>query len=144
MAKHPTLPMGSKALPLKWIYTIKRDPKCDIIRYKARLVAQGFFQVFGVDYTDTYSPVAKFVSIRILLAICVQLGLLIYTMDVDTAFLNATLEEDIWVQIPAGTKLPEDDDDIYKLLKSLYGLKQASRCWNHFINGYLLENDIND
>jgi Reverse transcriptase (RNA-dependent DNA polymerase) len=107
-------------------------------------VAQGFFQVFDIDYKDTYSPIAKFVSIRILLAISEQLALIIHTMDVATAFLNATLEEDIWVHIPAGTKLPEDDDDIYKLLKSLYGLKQASRCWNHFINGYLLENDIND
>ena len=62
-----------------------------ILRYKARLVAQGFFQVFGVDYTDTYSPVAKFVSIRIFLAISVQLGLIIHTMDVDTAFLMRTL-----------------------------------------------------
>jgi Reverse transcriptase (RNA-dependent DNA polymerase) len=61
-------------------------------------------------------------------------------MDVDTAFLNATLEEDIWVQIPTGTKLPEGNDGIYKLLKSLYGLKQASKCWNHLINSYLLEN----
>jgi Reverse transcriptase (RNA-dependent DNA polymerase) len=96
-------------------------------------VAQGFFQVFGIDYTDNYSPVAMFVSIRILLAISVQLGLIIYTMDVDTAFLNATLEEGIWVQIPQG------DDGIYKPLKSLYELKQASRCWNHIINGYLLK-----
>ena len=103
MAKQPNLPMGSKALPLKWIYTIKRDLKGNIIRYKARLVAQGIFQVFGIDYTDTYSPVAKFVSIRILLAISVQLGLIIHTMDVDTAFLNATLEEVIWfryLQVP--------------------------------------------
>ena len=104
MAKHPTIPMGSKALPLKWIYTIKRDLRVNIIKYKARLVAQGFFQVFGIDYTDSSSPVAKFVSIRILLAISVQLGLIIHTMDVDTAFLNATLEEDIWVQIPTGTE----------------------------------------
>ena len=101
-------------------------------------MAQGFFQVFGIDYTDTYSLVAKFVSIRILLAISVQLGLIIHTMDVDTAFLNATLEEDIWVQIPTGTKLPEGDDGIYKLLMSLYGLKQASKCWNHLINNYVL------
>jgi Reverse transcriptase (RNA-dependent DNA polymerase) len=81
-------------------------------------VAKGFFQVFGIDYTDTYSPVAKFVSIRILLAISVQLGLLIHTMDDDTAFFNATLEEDVWVQIPTGTKLPEGNNGIYKLLKS--------------------------
>jgi Reverse transcriptase (RNA-dependent DNA polymerase) len=95
MAKHPILPMGSQALNLKCIYTIKRDIEGNIIRCKARLVAQGFFQVLGMDYTDTYSPVAKFVSFGILLAISVQLGLKVHTMDVDTAFLNATLEEDI-------------------------------------------------
>ena len=111
-----------------------------ILRYKARLVAQGFFQVFGVDYTDTYSPVAKFVSIRIFLAISVQLGLIIHTMDVDTAFLNADIDEDIWVEIPEGTKLAANDDGTYKLRKSLYGLKQASRNWNNDINKYLLDN----
>jgi Reverse transcriptase (RNA-dependent DNA polymerase) len=68
-----------------------------ILRYKARLVAQSFFRVFGNDYTDTYSPVAKFVSIRIFLAISVQLGLTIHTMDVDTAFLKADIYDDIWV-----------------------------------------------
>ena len=85
MTKNHRLPDNCKALPLKWIYTIKKDLKGVIIRYKARLVVQGFFQIFGVDYTDTYSPVAKFVSIRIILALSVQLGLLIHTMDVDTA-----------------------------------------------------------
>ena len=60
-------------------------------------MVQGFFQIFGVDYTDTYSPVAKFVSIRIILALSVQLGLIINTMDVDIAFLNASLDENIWV-----------------------------------------------
>ena len=73
-------------------------------------MAQGFFQIFGVDYTDTYSPEAKFVSIRIILALCVQLGLIIRTMDVDTAFLNAELDEDIWVEIPEGTRLAVGDD----------------------------------
>ena len=68
-----------------------------ILRYEARLVAQGFFQVFGVDYTDTYSSVAKFDSIRIFLSISVQLGLTIHTINVDTAFLNADIDEDIWV-----------------------------------------------
>jgi Reverse transcriptase (RNA-dependent DNA polymerase) len=97
-----------------------------IIRYEACLVVQGFFQIFGVDYTDAYSPVAKFVSIRFILALSVQLGLIIHTMNVDTAFLNASLEENIWVQIPPGMKLANGDDIIYKLLKSLYGLKQAS------------------
>ena len=117
MSKKPSIPGNAKALPLKWIYTVKNDLKGTIVRYKARLVVQGFFQIFGVDYTDTYSPVAKFVSIRIILALCVQLGLIIHTMDVDTAFLNAELDEDIWVKIPEGTRLAVGDDGIYKLVK---------------------------
>jgi uncharacterized membrane protein len=76
------------------------------------LVEQDFFQNFGVDYTDTYSPVAKFVSIRIILALSVQLGLIIHTMNVDTAFLNASMEEYIWVQIPPGTRSATGDDGI--------------------------------
>ena len=66
MPKKPSIPGHAKALPLKWIYTVKKDLKGTIVRYKARLVVQGFFQIFGVDYTNTYSPVAKFVSIRII------------------------------------------------------------------------------
>ena len=84
-----------KPLPLKWIYKLKKDLRNIILRYKARLVAQGFFQIFGIDYTDTYIPVAKFVSIRNFLAISVQLGLIAHAMDVDTAFLNADIDEDI-------------------------------------------------
>ena len=102
-------------------------------------MVQGSFQVFGFDYTDTYSPVAKFTSIRLLLAIAVQLGLYIHQMDVDTAFLNAPIDEHIWVKVPDGTTLPPSDNGIYKLLKSLYGLKQAPRCWNNLINQYLIE-----
>jgi Reverse transcriptase (RNA-dependent DNA polymerase) len=78
----------------------KEGPKGVIIRYEARLVVQGFFPIFGVDYSDTYSPVAKFVSIRIILALSVQLGLITHTMNVDTAFLHASLEKNIWEQIP--------------------------------------------
>ena len=98
MSKKPSIPGNAKALPLKWIYTVKKDLNGNIVQYKATLVVQGFFQIFGVDYTDTYSP--EFVSIRIILALCVQLGLIIHTMDVDTAFLNAELEKDIWVKVP--------------------------------------------
>ena len=91
------------SLPLTWIYSVKKDLKGNIIRYKARLVVQGFFQIFGVDYTDTYSPVAKFVSLRAMLAISMQFGLIVHTVDVDTAFLNASLEEHIWVKISDST-----------------------------------------
>ena len=110
----------------------------EVVRWKCRLVAQGFFQVFGEDYDQTYSPVAKFTSIRTVLAISAQLGLHVRQMDVDTAFLNAPIKEDIWVRMPKGTPLADNDDGIYKLQKSLYGLKQAPREWNNHINDFLL------
>ena len=96
------MPYGVKPLPLKWIYRTKKDRLGVVSRYKCRLVAQGFFQVQGQDYSDTYSPVCKFTSIRTLLAITAQLGLKVHAMDVDTAFLNAPINEDIWVQVPKG------------------------------------------
>jgi Reverse transcriptase (RNA-dependent DNA polymerase) len=80
-----------------------------------QMVAPVFFQIFGIDYTDTYSPVAKFVSICIFLAISVQLGLIVNSMEVDTAFLNADIDEDIWVENPQGTKVAANDGGIYKL-----------------------------
>ena len=90
------MPYGTKPLPLKWIYKTKKDRLGVVSRYKCRLVAQRFFQVHGQDYSDTYSPVCKLTSIRTLLAITAQLGLKVHAMDVDTAFLNAPITEDIW------------------------------------------------
>ena len=116
-------PYGTKVIPLKWVCKVKKDRLGAIQRYKCRLAAQGFFQVFGQEYTDTYSPVAKFTSIRTLLAITAQLGLQVHQMDVDTAFLNAPIYEDIWVKVPDGTPLANGDTGIYKLRKALYGLK---------------------
>jgi len=100
-------PPGTKILPLKWIYRVKRNRMGEVVRWKCRLVAQGFFQVFGEDYDQTYSPVAKFTSIRTVLAISAQLGLHVRQMDVDTAFLNAPIKEDIWVRMPKGTPLAD-------------------------------------
>ena len=84
----------------------------EVVRWKCRLVAQGFFQVFGEGYDQTYSPVAKFTSIRTVLAISAQLGLTVRQMGVDTAFLNAPIKEDIWVRMPKGTPLADNDDGI--------------------------------
>ena len=95
--------------------------------------------MFGEDYDQTYNPVAKFTSIRTVLAISAQLGLTVRQMDVDTAFLNAPIKEDIWVRMSKGTPLAGDDDGRYKLQKSLYGLKQAPREWNNHINDFLLK-----
>ena len=89
------MPFETKPIPLKWIYKAKKDRLGAVARYKCRLVAQGFSQVQGQDYSDTYSPVCKFTSFRTLLAITAQLGLKVYAMVVDTAFLNAPITEDI-------------------------------------------------
>ena len=102
-------------------------------------VAQGFWQVFGEDYDQTYSPVAKFTSIRTVLAISTQLGLHVRQMDVDATFLNAPIKEDIWVRMFKGTLLATNDDGIYKLQKSLYRLKQARREWNNHIIDFLIK-----
>ena len=115
-------PPGTKILPLKWIYRVKRNRMGEVVRWKCRLVAQGFFQVFGEDYDQSCSPVAKFTSIRTVLAISAQLGLHVRQMDVDTAFLNALIKEDIWVRTPKETPLADNDDGIYKLQQSLYDL----------------------
>ena len=89
-------------------------------------MAQEFFQVFREDYDQTYSPVAKFTSIRTLLALSAQLGLHVRQMDVDTAFLNAKFSEDIWVQLPKGSRPGGDTDDgVYKLKKSLFFWKKS-------------------
>jgi Reverse transcriptase (RNA-dependent DNA polymerase) len=113
-----------------------------ILRYKARLVAQGFFPNY-LEYipNDTYSQVAKSVSISIFLPYQFHLEI-IHIMDVDTVFLNADMDENIWVKIPEGTNLAAHDDGIHKLWKSLYGLKQAFSNWNNDINQHLIDNDI--
>ena len=128
------LPNGRKALPCKWIFKIKLNSTGGIERFKARLVIKGFKQIEGLDYTETFAPVAKFSTIRLILAVAASLDLEIEQMDFSTAFLNGDLEEEIYMQGPAGTEV---EGKILLLIKSLYGLKQAPRCWNHKIDSYL-------
>ena len=107
----------------KWIYKKKIDKHGRVDRYKARLVAQGFTQVEGIDYSKTYSPVARFTSIRIVLALAAMCGYVVHQMDVDTAFLNAELKEEVYIVPPPGYGLPAGR--VYRLNKCLYGLKQS-------------------
>ena len=133
------LPAGRKAIPCKWVYKIKYDENGKPVRYKARLVVKGFMQKYGIDYNETYAPVMKYDSLRLLLAIATVLDLEIKQFDVDNAFLNAILNEDIYMQQPEGYVNLKFSNAVLKLLKSLYGLKQAPYEWNDDINETLLK-----
>jgi hypothetical protein len=122
-------PQNHRVVTCKWALKHKRDAMNRIVRLKARLVARGFSQIYGIDYLDTYAPVVKLASIRILLAIAAIYDLHIHQMDVVTAFLAGELEEEIYMEQPEGFEIgnPDSEDLVCKLLRSLYGLKQAPR-----------------
>lgn len=140
--KHDTwtlvdLPQGRSAIGVKWVFRTKMNPDGSIFKYKARLVAKGFSQKQGIDYNDTFAPVARHDAIKILLAISAQLGWKIHHLDVKTAFLNGFLKEEIYVQQPIGFEVAGSENKVYKLKKALYGLKQAPREWYSRIDEYL-------
>src|SRR4051812_34991074 len=124
------LPDGRKAVENKWIFKKKTDADGNVTFYKARLVAKGFRQVQGVDYDETFSPVAMFKSIRILLAIAAFHDYEIWQMYVKTAFLNGNIDEELYMMQPEGFVDPKDASKVCKLQRSIDGLKQASRSWN--------------
>ncbi|KAJ9545069.1 hypothetical protein OSB04_024776 [Centaurea solstitialis] len=127
------LPQHCRAVGRKWVFKKKTDMDGNVHTFKARLVAKGFTQTHGIDYDKTCSPVAMLNSIRILMAISAYFNYEIWQMDVKTAFLNGKLTEDVYMQQPEGFVDPNNPDKVCKLLKSIYGLKQASRSWNlHF------------
>jgi transposase InsO family protein len=123
-------PVGIKPIENKWVFKRKSDMDGNLTTYKARLVAKGFKQIQGVDYDETFSPVAMFKSIRIILAIAAFHDYEIWQMDVKTAFLNGDLEEDVYMTQPHGFVDPSNAKKVCKLQRSIYGLKQASRSWN--------------
>ena len=132
------LPPSRKAVGSKWVFKTKRDATGEIVRHKARLVARGFSQVHGVDFNETFAPVAKFTTIRCIVALGASLDLEMHQMDVKTAFLNGNLEEEIYMEQPKGFVQRGHEHLVCKLTKSLYGLKQASRAWYQKIDASLL------
>jgi hypothetical protein len=131
------LPAGRKAIGSRWVFTIKTDENGNLLRHKAHLVAQGFTQVEGIDYTETFAAVAKYDTVRILLVLAAKFDLELDQMDVRTAFLNADLKEDIYLKQPAGFEDPEHPDWVWKLEKAIYGLKQAGYKWNQTLDEHL-------
>ncbi|KAK2444948.1 putative mitochondrial protein [Trifolium repens] len=122
----------------KWIFKNKSDEKGVITRNKARLVAQGYTQVEGLDFEETFAPVARLESIRLLLGVACILKFKLYQMDVKSAFLNGYLHEEVYVEQPKGFTDPVYPNHVYKLKKALYGLKQAPRAWYERLTQFLV------
>lgn len=132
------LPHNKNIISTKWIFRRKYKSDGSISRFKARFVARGFSQEEGIDYSETFSPVLKMTSLRLLLALATLYDYHIHQMDVVTAFLNGTLREDIYISQPDGYIQPGKEHQVCKLLKSLYGLKQAPRIWYELFDNFLL------
>ncbi len=122
---------GINVVGSKWVFCLKKDALGRIAQYKARLVAQGFSQVEGIDYFDTYAPVAKLASIRTILALAARLDLEIHQIDIKSAYLNGELNdnEKIYMRQPPGFPLPNATGKVLRLRKMIYGLKQSGRRW---------------
>ena len=112
---------------MKWVFRTKLNADGSVNKHKARLVVKGYAQIFGVDYFDTFAPVARLGTIRLLLALAAQLGWKVYQMDVKSTFLNGFLQEEIYVEQPEGFVAKGKEDKVYRLRKALYVLKQAPR-----------------
>ena len=128
------LPKDRKAVGSKWVYKVKKNADGSVGRYKARLVAQGFTQKFGIDYDETFCPVVRFESVRTVIALAVQYGLKLHQMDVATAFLNGDLKEEVYMKQPEGFETEGQEHLVCRLKRSIYGLKQSSRCWNSVLD----------
>ena len=122
------LPKNANLVSSRWIFKYKRDSEGNIIKRKARLVARGFTQEFGIDYNETFSPTLKQDSLRIITALAVQKNFKIKQLDVTAAYLNAELTEDIYMEAPEGYST--ENKNFWKLKKALYGLKQSGMKWN--------------
>ena len=122
-------PEGEHIIGTKWIFCNKTDEESNVIRNKARLATQGYSQIEGVDYDETFAPVAHIESIRILLALACQLKFKLYQMDVKIAFLNGMFKENVYVAQPKGFIDPQFLDHVLYLKKAFYGLNQAPRAW---------------
>ncbi|KAG7559395.1 Zinc finger CCHC-type [Arabidopsis thaliana x Arabidopsis arenosa] len=125
------LPSGKKTVSSKWVFTIKYKSNGDIERYKARLVARGFTQTYGADYKETFAPVAKLHTVRVVLSLATNLSWDLWQMDVKNAFLQGELEDDVYMTPPPGLEATIDPGKVWRLRKAIYGLKQSPRAWYH-------------
>ncbi|GJS21231.1 putative ribonuclease H-like domain-containing protein, partial [Tanacetum coccineum] len=130
------LPNGKRAIETKWVFRNKKDERGIVVRNKARLVTQEE----GIDYDEVFAPVARIEAIRLFLAYASFMGFIVYQMDVKSAFLYGTIDEEVYVFQPPSFEDPQIPDKVYKVEKALYGLHQVPRAWYETLSTYLIEN----
>ena len=131
-------PKDHNVIGTKWVFRNKQDQDGIVVRNKERLVAQGYTQVEGLDFGETYSPVARLEAIRILLAYACAHDIKLYQMDVKSAFLNGCINKLVYVEQPPSFEDGKKPNYVYKLKKALYGLKQAPKAWYERLRDFLL------
>jgi transposase InsO family protein len=131
-------PQDRKVIGVKWVFRTKLNADGSVNKYKARLVVKGYAQVSGVDFSETFAPVARLDTIRLLLTIAGQKSWKVFQLDVKSAFLNGYLQEEIFVEQPEGFAIKGQEDKVFLLKKALYGLKQAPRAWYARIDDHLM------
>nr|GEW59442.1 hypothetical protein [Tanacetum cinerariifolium] len=129
-------------ITLKWIYKVKLDELGRIVKNKARLVARDYYQEEGIDFEESFAPVARLEAIRIFLAYVAHKNMIVYQMDVKTVFLNGNLREEVYVSLPDGFMDQNNPNHMYKLKKVLYGLKQDLRAWYDMLLSFLISQDF--
>ena len=134
-------PESTNVIGTKWIFKNKSNASGNITRNKTRLIAQGYTQIEGIDFDDTFALVARIKSIRLLLVVACLLEFKLFKMDVKSAFLNEILNEEVYVEQPKGFEDPYHPYHVFKLKKAFYGLKQAPRAWYEKLINFLIEKD---
>jgi len=129
---------GMNLIDCRWVFKIKRRADGQIDRYKARLVVKGFKQRYGIDYEDTFSPIVKIATVRLVLSLAVTRGWCLRQLDVQNAFLHGVLEEEVYMKQPPGFENPRYPSFVCKLKKAIYGLKQAPRAWYSRLSSKLI------
>ncbi|GKF56242.1 retrovirus-related pol polyprotein from transposon TNT 1-94, partial [Tanacetum coccineum] len=129
-------------ITLKWIYKVKLDELGGILKNKARLVAHGYRQEEGIDFEESFDPVARLEAIRIFLTFAAYMNMVVCQMDVKTVFLNGNLREKVYVSQLDGFVDKDNPNHVYKLRKALYGLKQAPRAWYDMLSLFLISQDF--
>jgi hypothetical protein len=130
-------PKNKNVIDTKWVFRNKLNEDGQVTRNKSRLVCKGYAQIEGINFEETFAPVAKMEEIRLLLAYACSKNIKVYQMDVKSSFLNGELEEEVYIEQPEGFQLSENIDYVCKLNKTLYGLKQAPRSWYSRLDKYL-------